>query len=145
MRLTLMRIANRPTYCIGKLYVDGVYVCDTLEDTDRGLDDTMDVEEIKKLKVYGKTAIPVGIYPVTITYSPRFKKNLPLLLNVKGYEGIRIHSGNTDKDTLGCILVGQNKQVGKVLNSRKRFDILYRELVKTKGRIIIDIQRKYTV
>ena len=145
MRLTLMRIANRPTYCIGKLYVDGVYVCDTLEDTDRGLDDTMDVEEIKKLKVYGKTAIPVGIYPVTITYSPRFKKNLPLLLNVKGYEGVRIHSGNTDKDTLGCILVGQNKQVGKVLNSRKMFDILYRELVKTKGRIIIDIQRKYTV
>lgn len=145
MRLTLMRIANRPTYCIGKLYVDGVYVCDTLEDTDRGLSDIMDVEEIKKLKVYGKTAIPVGIYPVTITYSPRFKKNLPLLLNVKGYEGIRIHSGNTDKDTLGCILVGQNKQVGKVLNSRKMFDILYRELVKTKGRIIIDIQRKYTV
>lgn len=145
MRLTLIRIANRPTYCIGKLYVDGVYVCDTLEDTDRGLDDTMDVEDIKKLKVYGKTAIPVGIYPVTITYSPRFKKNLPLLLNVKGYEGIRIHSGNTDKDTLGCILVGQNKQVGKVLNSRKMFDILYRELVKTKGRIIIDIQRKYTV
>ena len=145
MRLTLMRIANRPTYCIGKLYVDGVYVCDTLEDTDRGLSDIMDVEEIKKLKVYGKTAIPVGIYPVTITYSPKFKKNLPLLLNVKGYEGIRIHSGNTDKDTLGCILVGQNKQVGKVLNSRKMFDILYRELVKTKGRIIIDIQRKYTV
>ena len=145
MRLTLIRIANRPTYCIGKLYVDGVYVCDTLEDTDRGLDDKMDVEEIKKLKVYGKTAIPTGIYPVTITYSQKFKKNLPLLLNVKGYEGIRIHSGNTDKDTLGCILVGQNKQVGKVLNSRKMLNILYKELVKTKGRIIIDIQRKYTV
>lgn len=145
MRLTLIRIANRPTYCIGKLYIDGVYVMDTLEDTDRGLDDTMDVEEIKKLKVYGKTAIPTGIYPVTITYSPKFKKNLPLLLNVKGYEGVRIHQGNTDKDTLGCILVGQNKQVGKVLNSRKMFDILYKELVKTKGRIIIDIQRKYTV
>ena len=145
MRLTLIRIANRPTYCIGKLYIDGVYVCDTLEDTDRGLSDIMDVEEIKKLKVYGKTAIPVGIYPVTITYSPKFKKNLPLLLNVKGYEGVRIHSGNTDKDTLGCILVGQNKEVGKVLNSRKMFNILYKELVKTKGRIIIDIQRKYTV
>ena len=95
--------------------------------------------------MYGKTAIPTGIYPVTITYSPKFKKNLPLLLNVKGYEGVRIHQGNTDKDTLGCILVGQNKQVGKVLNSRKMFDILYKELVKTKGRIIIDIQRKYTV
>ena len=145
MRLTLIRIANRPTYCIGKLYIDGVYVCDTLEDTDRGLSDIMDVEEIKKLKVYGKTAIPTGIYPVTITYSQKFKKNLPLLLNVKGYEGIRIHSGNTDKDTLGCILVGQNKEVGKVLNSRKMFNILYKELVKTKGRIIIDIQRKYTV
>lgn len=145
MRLTLIRIANRPTYCIGKLYVDGVYFCDTLEDTDRGLDDKMSEEEIKELKVYGETAIPSGIYPVTITYSNKFKKNLPLINNVKGYSGIRIHSGNTAKDTLGCILVGRNKEVGKVLQSRVTFNALYNMLVRTKERIIIDIMRKYTV
>ena len=145
MRLTLIRIANRPTYCIGKLYVDGVYFCDTLEDTDRGLDDKMSEEEIKELKVYGETAIPSGIYPVTITYSNKFKKNLPLINNVKGYSGIRIHSGNTAKGTLGCILVGRNKEVGKVLQSRVTFNALYNMLVRTKERIIIDIMRKYTV
>ena len=145
MRLTLMRIANRPTYCIGKLYVDGQYLCDTIEDTDRGLDDRMTEEEILKLKVKGETAIPSGIYPVTITYSPKYKKQMPLINSVKGYSGIRIHSGNTSKDTEGCILVGLNKEVGKVLNSRKMYNVLFRELVSTKERIIIDIRRKYTV
>lgn len=145
MRLTVVRIANKPTYCIGKLYIDGVYFCDTLEDTDRGLDDKMSEEEIKELKVYGETAIPSGIYPVTITYSNKFKKNLPLISNVKGYSGIRIHSGNTAKDTLGCILVGRNKEVGKVLQSRVTFNALFNILSRSKERIIIDIMRKYTV
>ena len=145
MRLTLMRIANRPTYCIGKLYVDGQYLCDTIEDTDRGLDDRMSEEDILKLKVKGETAIPSGIYPVTITYSPKYKKQMPLINNVKGYSGVRIHSGNTSKDTEGCVLVGLNKEVGKVLDSRKMFNVLFRELVSTKERIIIDIRRKYTV
>ena len=145
MRLTLIRIANRPTYCIGKLYIDGVYFCDTIEDTDRGLKDEMTEEEILKKKVKGETAIPTGIYPVTITYSPKYKKNMPLISNVKGYSGIRIHSGNTSKDTEGCLIVGKNKEVGKVLESRKMYNLLYKELVKTKERIIIDIMRKYTV
>lgn len=145
MRITLIRIANRPTYCIGKLYIDGQYFCDTLEDTDRGLDDRMAENDIKQLKVYGETAIPSGIYPVTITYSQKFKKKLPLISNVKGYSGIRIHSGNTAKDTLGCILVGKNKEVGKVLESRVTFNALYRRLVQTNEKIIIDIRRKYTV
>ena len=145
MRLTVVRIANKPTYCIGKLYIDGVYFCDTLEDADRGLDDKMSEEEIKELKVYGETAIPSGIYPVTITYSNKFKKNLPLISNVKGYSGIRIHSGNTAKDTLGCILVGRNKEVGKVLQSRVTFNALFNILSRSKERIIIDIMRKYTV
>jgi hypothetical protein len=145
MRLTLMRIANKPTYCIGKLYIDGVYFCDTLEDTDRGLDDKMSEEEIKELKVYGETAIPSGIYPITLTYSPKYKKNMPLINNVKGYSGIRIHSGNTHKDTEGCLLVGKNKEVGKVLYSRVTYNALYNILAKTKERIIIDIMRKYTV
>lgn len=145
MRLTLMRIANRPTYCIGKLYIDGVYFCDVLEDTDRGLKDEMSEEEILSKKVKGETAIPTGIYPITLTYSPKYKKNMPLINNVKGYSGIRIHSGNTHKDTEGCLLVGKNKEVGKVLYSRITFNALFNILSRSKERIIIDIMRKYTV
>lgn len=145
MRITLVRIANRPTYCIGKLYIDGVYFCDTIEDTDRGLDDKMTETEILKKKVKGQTAIPTGTYPVYITWSPKYQKPMPLLERVKGYSGIRIHSGNTAKDTEGCLLVGKNKEVGKVLESRKTYNALFQILNTTNERIIIDIQRKYKV
>lgn len=145
MRLTLIRIANKPTYTIGKLYIDGCYFCDTLEDVDRGLDDSMEEKEIKAKKIKGQTAIPTGTYPVKITYSPKYKKLMPLVDNVKGYQGIRIHSGNTHKDTEGCLLVGRNKEVGKVLESRKTFNALYKILTDTKEHIIIDIQRKYKI
>lgn len=145
MRITLIRIANRPTYCIGKLYVDGKYFCDTIEDTDRGLSDEMTEEEILKKKIKGETAIPTGIYHVYLTYSPKYRKQMPLIDNVKGYSGIRIHSGNTSKDTEGCLIVGKNKEVGKVLESRKTYNALFRKFVQTEGQIIIDIQRKYTV
>lgn len=117
MEILLRRIARKETYTIGKLYIDGKYVCDTLEDKDRGLKQTMPLEEIKQKKVYSQTAIPEGKYQVVWTYSNKFKKCLPLLLNVPGYEGIRIHSGNTENDTSGCLLLGQNKVVGKVINS----------------------------
>lgn len=143
--ITLERIANRPTYCIGRLYVDGVYFSDTLEDVDRGLDDTMSEQEILSKKVYGQTAIPTGIYRVILNYSPKYKKVMPLLLNVKGYSGIRIHSGNTDKDTLGCILVGENKVVGKVINSRVKYEALYKRICQAKGNVKITIRRKYFV
>ena len=145
MRLTLIRIANRPTYCIGKLYIDGKWFCDVIEDTDRGLSDEMAEEEIIKKKIKGETAIPTGIYPVYLTYSPKYKKKMPLIDNVKGYSGIRIHSGNTSKDTEGCLIVGKNKEVGKVLESRKTFNALYKILTETKEHIIIDIQRKYKI
>lgn len=145
MRITLVRIANRPTYCIGKLYIDGVYQCDVIEDTDRGLDDKMKESEILKRKIKGQTAIPTGVYPVVITYSPKYKKPMPLIDKVKGYSGIRIHSGNTAKDTEGCLIVGKNKEVGKVLESRKTYNALFKILTETKERIIIDIQRKYKV
>lgn len=117
MEILVKRIARKEKYTIGKMYIDGQYVCDTLEDTDRGLKKSMSLEEIKQKKVYGQTAIPEGKYQIIWSYSNKFKKNLPLLLNVPGYEGIRIHSGNTDVDTYGCILLGQNKVVGKVINS----------------------------
>jgi len=141
MIITLRRIAMKDTYTIGKLYIDGVYFCETVEDKDRGLDDSMEESEIRKKKVYGETAIPLGTYKVEITYSPKFKKNLPLLYNVKGFEGIRIHSGNTAKDSLGCIIVGKNKKVGMVLDSRSTMTKLMKILTNTKENIWLIIRR----
>lgn len=140
MILTLRRIAFKESYTIGKLYVDGNYFSDTVEDKDRGLDDSMTVDEIKKKKVYGETAIPYGTYKVSITYSPKFKKNLPLVEGVKGFEGIRIHSGNTAKDSLGCIIVGKNKKVGMVLDSRATMEKLMKVL-NTKENIWLIIRK----
>lgn len=118
MELRLERKYRSSKYCIDKLYINGKYFSDALEDPDRGLTDSMSLEEIKKIKVKGNTCIPYGTYNVTITYSPRFKKNLPLINNVKGFEGIRIHSGNTPQDTEGCLLLGFNRVKGQVVNSR---------------------------
>ena len=109
MNITLNRIAKKAKYTIGKLYINDQYFCDTLEDTDRGLTQSMTEQQIGSKKVYGETAIPTGTYRIIISYSNKFKKQMPLLLNVPGFAGIRIHSGNTEKDSLGCILVGKNK------------------------------------
>ena len=133
MKLTLIRKYKLPTYTIGKLYIDGEYFCDTLEDKDRGLTDSMSVGEISKIKIKKETAIPTGTYKVTITYSNRFKKNMPLINNVKGFEGIRIHSGNTNQDTEGCILVGFNKVKGNVINSRDTYNKLFSILSKNNN------------
>lgn len=141
MKLELIRIANRPTYCIGKLYIDGEYFCDVIEDTDRGLDNSMTVSEILKNKIKGETAIPTGIYKIEITYSPKYKRLMPLLIGVKGYSGVRIHSGNTSKDTEGCLLVGKNTKVGMVTDSRNTYQRLFAKLQKAKD-ITIEIKRK---
>ena len=104
----------------GKRFGDGKKYCNSLEDEDRGLTSDMSVDEILavKNKHKGQTAIPRGRYKVTITYSPRFKKDMPLLNAVKGFTGIRIHSGNTAKDSEGCLLMGENTQAGMITNSR---------------------------
>lgn len=128
MIIEIKRLYKKADYTIGKMYIDGEYFCDTLEDTDRGLTQIMTLSEIKEVKEYGRTAIPTGRYQVAYTYSQRFKKHLPLLLNVPAFEGVRIHSGNTHNDTEGCILLGENKAVGKVLNSRKTMDEFLRIL-----------------
>lgn len=112
MKLELKRLYFKDTYTIGKLYINGVYQCDTLEDVTR------------EIKIQDKTCIPAGTYKVIITMSNRFKKMMPLLLDVPYFEGIRIHSGNTSVDTSGCILVGLNKIKGMVVNSRLMFDNL---------------------
>lgn len=140
MKITLKRIAKKDTYTIGKLYIDDIYFCDTLEDKDRCLNSDMSEEEIIKIKVKGETAIPTGIYNISITYSHKFKRDMPLIENVKGFAGIRIHAGNTDKDSEGCILVGENKVIGKLINSRNTYNKLFNRLVREKNKITIEIK-----
>lgn len=138
MEILVKRIAKKETYTIGKMYIDGKYFCDTLEDKDRGLSQSMTEEEIRKRKVYGLTAIPTGAYKVIVNYSERFGKRMPLLLDVKGYAGVRIHSGNTPADTLGCILVGRNTAKGMVTESRKTF-LRLMETLKHNNEVILRI------
>lgn len=146
LRLKLVRFLFTSTTTISRLYIDDVFECYILEDVDRGLDDSMTEEEIKKRKVYGKTAIPTGIYLVINSFSPRFKKYLPLVLNVKGYKGIRIHPGNTARHTEGCLLPGSwtNENSDVVTNSRKAFSLLHSKLkaVEKKKNIILHITRE---
>ncbi|MDR1338732.1 MAG: DUF5675 family protein [Prevotellaceae bacterium] len=117
MKLTLQRRFRGEDYTIGSLYVNGEYFCDTLEDTDRGLSQSMSLDEIKRIKILHETAIPTGEYKVIVNLSPAKKRMLPRLLDVPGFSGILIHRGNTKRDTSGCILVGENKVKGKVINS----------------------------
>ena len=130
MELLVVRYHKKPNYTIGKLFINGEYFCDTLEDTDRGLSNAMQLSQIQAAKRKGVTAIPTGRYIVQITMSPRFGRVLPILLSVKGFDGIRIHRGNTEADTEGCILVGENKAVGKVLNSANTENRLMERLQK---------------
>ena len=141
MKLTLNRIALRQTYTIGKLYIDGKYFCDTLEDTVRDTNKSGKFDNGEK-KVKGKTAIPYGTYEIKWTYSPRFKKYTPQLMNVPSFEGIRIHSGNSNTDTEGCLLLGENKKVGMVLNSRATINKFYPLIKKacSKGKVTIEIK-----
>ena len=125
MQILIQRHALKAGYTIGRMEINGRYFCDTLEDTDRGLSEEMSEDEIVALKVKGATAIPIGTYRIDMqTRSPRFGRVLPRLLSVKGYAGVLIHSGNTADDTEGCILVGENRERGKVLNSRATLEHL---------------------
>ncbi|SDN82380.1 hypothetical protein SAMN04487900_103188 [Prevotella communis] len=143
MELILERIAKRRTYTIGRLYIrrqvvdeylSGTaddYFCDTLEPTWRDYKNGA-------YKVKGRSAIPEGRYAVVISYSPKFKQWLPILLGGpefnRKWQGIRIHAGNTAKDTEGCILVGKNKLVGQVVDSRIWTHRLKQKIVEAKGR-----------
>jgi hypothetical protein len=126
MKLLLKRIHKTDISTIGELYIDGVFQCYTLEDIERDV------------KIKSETAIPKGKYKVMITLSNRFKKYMPLLLNVPNFEGVRIHSGNTNHDTEGCILVGQTRSKDFIGQSRKAFDKLFKKL-ETAKEITIEI------
>lgn len=118
MDIEIKRIYKGAEYTIGRLSIDGKYFCDTLEDTVRA----------PGVKVRGKTAVPAGRYRVVLSESPRFKRILPLLVDVPNFEGVRIHPGNTAKDTEGCLLVGFNQLKGKVVASRATFQKLFEKL-----------------
>ena len=152
IKILVKRIAKKPNYTIGKLFINGVFFANTLEDTDRGLTQNMSEDEIKKKKIYGQTAIPTGTYKVTLdVVSPKFSKypfynsinggRVPRLLNVKGFEGILIHVMDGPKGaelSEGCIGVGRNLIKGGLLQGKEYYKKLY-DILKNNNVIPIKI------
>lgn len=165
MKIEQIRIANiyKPkesrAYCISHVYINGKYSHDVIEDYDRGLDESMTLEQIKAIKVYGKTAIPSGHYTVKMNIqSPSFSKKdyyknvcngfVPRMDPVKGYSGILQHAGVDENSSAGCLIVGENKVVGKVINSKATFERLlkiYGDAARKGETIEYIITRKYRV
>lgn len=153
MILTLKRETNKSTYTPGKLYIDGIFFCDTIEDLDRGLSQNMTIGEIQSIKIYGETAIPKGTYKVvTDIVSPKFSKypfymetcsgKLPRLVDVPGFEGILIHvADGPKKDKLlhGCIGIGVRQYDGSLLNGKDTFKKLWNKIKDTTD-ITIEIK-----
>lgn len=141
MELLLERKYLNNNYTIGNLYINGKFYCNTIEDTVRDFNKNS-IFDCGELKISGHTAIPYGIYEVVVTYSPKFRRYLPLLLDVKHFDGIRIHRGNTEKDSSGCIIPGENKKKGMVLDSTKyelELTKLIRECNNRKEKVTIKI------
>ena len=130
LELKIERRYFKHTYCIGRFFVDGMEFSDVLEDKDRGLSQDMSTVAIYKKKVYGQTAIPTGRYEVRLSVSPKFANRewgkrygglVPEILNVPGFDGIRIHPGSNSASTSGCPLVGENRIVGALVNSQRAY------------------------
>lgn len=141
MKLKLERKYFKNTYTIGNLYVDGTFFSNTLEDKNRDVNKNGKFDN-GETKVYGETCIPFGTYKIVVNMSPKFKRELPRLLNVPSFEGVLIHRGNTAKDSAGCILVGENKVVGKVINStpyEERLVKMMKTAISKGEEIIIEI------
>ena len=129
-------------YCIGTLYNEKDYLCDTMEDTVRDLNKDGDLEDPGEGKLFGETAIPFGRYRLILTWSPKFKRLLPEVLLVKHFTSIRMHAGNTQKDSLGCILVGENKVKGSLINSRAKEIIvvtLLKDLIERNNEVWLNV------
>lgn len=139
MEIKVVRSFKKDTYTVGNLYINGTWFCNTIEDKDRGLNQKMSLEEIKKKKVYAQTAIPTGTYKITLDQiSPKFSKmqfyvdvcggKLPRLVNVPGYDGVLMHVANGANGAelvAGCLGVGYNKVKGGVLYGKETFRVLY--------------------
>lgn len=141
MKLTLTRKIFTPKSTIGTLSIDGEFFCYTLEDVDRGLNQSDNIATIMLKKVFGVTAIPAGAYKVIVDMSKRFGKLMPLIVDVKGFAGVRIHKGNYPEDTLGCVLVSMQYGPDKLINSKEAYDKLMERLTACKEPITIEITR----
>lgn len=142
MNLRLVREDFSEKSAIGKLFVNDEWECFILEDTDRKLNSQMSLEEIKRIKIPGQTAIPLGKYQIDVTWSVRFNRLLPILLNVPGYEGVRIHPGNAPVDTHGCLLPGKIREVDRVFRSKEAFHDLFDKIltaIESKEEVWIEI------
>ncbi len=129
---------------ISRCYIEGVQQCFILEDKDRGLTQTMPLWRIKLIKIFGKTAIPAGRYQVIVNYSQRFKKDMPLLVNVPGYEGVRIHPGNSEFQTEGCLLPGTSTSTDWINESVKAFEPLFKKIkdaIASGQKVFITLER----
>jgi hypothetical protein len=133
MEIKVLRRYRAPKYTIGTMYVDGRRFSDTLEDRDRDKNRDGDLSDPGEKKVYAETAIPYGRYLVTLRHSPKFGRKLPYINNVPHFEGILIHRGNTPADSAGCILVGENKVVGQVINSTPYEQYLVKLMAEAAG------------
>lgn len=139
MELKLKRTHLADTYTLGELFIDGKFFCFTVEDKDRDINKDGDLDDAGEAKVYGETAIPKGTYKTVLSMSNRFKKLMPEVLKVKGFEGIRIHAGNTAIDSHGCIIVGTVRTPNGVGLSRQCFTKLMEKLTGISN-IILTIE-----
>lgn len=137
--LTSIRKDRTSESTISDLYLNREHFCYVLEDFDRDANRDGDLDDDGEAKIYGETAIPSGTYPVVLSYSNKFKRILPEILNVKGFSGIRIHRGNKAKDSLGCLIVGYNKGINTVFDSKRCEEDLIAEL-KKYDKIYIEIK-----
>lgn len=119
MEIKVIRKYKKTDYTIGQMLINGIDFCQTCEDKDRGLRQDMPLSQLKKMKIYGQTAIPTGTYDVTVYFWPKYRKNYPMLKNVPAYTGILIHGGKNQNSSLGCILIGENKIKGGLINCEK--------------------------
>ena len=147
MQITVKRSYRGNNYTVGHLYIDGKFFCDTMEDVDRGLNDRMPLTQIKSIKIKGKTCIPYGTYAVSMDIqSPKYsnytkypyalavKGKMPRVMDVPGFEGVLIHPGTTANDTEGCLLVGENKVKGKLINSQITWKKLCKMLLEASNK-----------
>lgn len=151
MEIKVDRKWKKEKYTIGRLYINGEFICNTIEDTDRGLTQSMSEEEIKSKKIYGKTAIPSGRYKILMNVvSPKFsqkefymnvcKGKVPRLEGIKGFSGVLIHSAATADNVEGCIGIGYNTIKGQLTNSKEAFEKVYKKLSSTGEEIWITIE-----
>lgn len=145
MKLKVERKYLKEDYTVGNLYIDyekgngWEFFCNTLEDKVRDFNKDGDLDDSGETKVYGKTAIPYGKYQFTLAFSPHFKRELPLLMKVKGFSGIMIHGGTTAEDSLGCILIGLNKAKGKLLECQFHLNKLI-DILKENKQVLYEIE-----